>query len=320
MAQSVGRDLLRRIENDEKSISRKDFPWDFFYNFIVTAILGLTVIDIIKEFVVGDSVSCFHPPNTVSVVNSSAEAIYGFTLRQADYINKYCYESTPTTKYLPLLFLVQGLAMPIPHSLWVEFFKGDFDSFFSIARTLTLRFRIGKHRFNLLKKLENQYRYRWIYGFYITKLIAQLIICTVSIGLSAGLFNDFTPNFNCPVSLDKDGKIPEGWPLNSTVSCIYTSLDLFRVVWIVNFILTILAIIVTGFGLIWTVFVPKKILGFKEMAIFLSECSSSIRTKIQPKFLNRISSDLDFLMYLLSRADTIKGELFKDIQVINLWL
>ena len=313
-------------EKNEKAITRKELPWDFFYAFIATTILGLTALDFFAEFFVGNSVSCFPPPDTVSVVDTSTEdnIIYGFALRQADYINQFCYQSTTRTRYLPLLFLAQGIAMAIPHSLWAVFLSGDFDSFFTITQKLTLHGRKGhysKDSISLLGQLEERHRsQRIIYLSYIIKLGFQIIVCTVFIILSAILFNDFTTSFICPDSavgnsrkLPEDN-VPKGWPLNCTVSCIYTSLIFFRVVWITTFILTILAILVTCLGFL-LLCIPKPILGSKKRVEFLLKHNISERFQFKTK--GWISDDLDFLLYLLSGIDPIKAQRFKDIQVCH---
>ena len=308
-------------EKNEKPIARKELSWDFFYIFITTTILGLTALDFIAEFFVGNSVSCFPPPDTLSVVTSSGEEIYGFALRQADYINQFCYQSTTTTRYLPLLFLAQGIAMSIPHSLWAVFFSGEFDSFFTVTQKLTLHSQTGQfskkpENISRLGELEKRFgKNGIIYLFYITKLVLQLLVCISFIFLSGLLFNDFTTSFVCPDSLDNAGKnIPEGWPLNCTVSCVYTSLILFRVVWIANLILTLLALLVTCLGILWITLTPKSILGSEERVKYLSTYNISERFQLETK-AGWILDDMDFLLYLLSRIDPIKAERFKDIQV-----
>ncbi len=252
----------KSTNSQAEPVEPKDFFWDQFIKYISSAILALTLLNITVQLFRDSGVSCFHPSDTVSLLPSvstkDAMAVYEFARDQAMFLNNYCVGSIPVTEYFPIYILIHGILLLAPHYVWNSIFKGDFDSFFSIAGRID-RLRssetgeYSEGNFDRVKKLEKEYGggHKRIFYSYIFKLILQLLVCSVSIGISAGWLKDFSYSFNCPRSLEEDGDIPDEWPLNVTVPCVYTSLRILRVTRVADFVLTALAAVLTVYGLIW---------------------------------------------------------------------
>ena len=275
-------------KDKEGPIEPKDFTWDLFLKFLSSGILALTVISFTVEFFREGGVSCFHPPDTISLLPTSMDAIavYEFARDQAMFLNKYCIGSIPITEYFQVYILVHGLLLVIPHLVWRAVFEGDFKSFFSIAgKNDRLRdASTGKYsegNFDRVKKLEREYggRRRRIFLTYVLKLVVQLAVCLGSIGVSTGWLKEFNFSFDCPRLLAKEGIVPAEWPLNVTVPCVYTSLRVFAVVRIADFILTGLACAVIIFALAWCFVRHSQQLGHHQVWSLnycgTSECSGT---------------------------------------------
>lgn len=294
--------VLQTIKSDSNknkgsdSVEPKDFFWDSFVKYIGSAIVALVLIDISIEFFRDGGVSCFHPPDTVSLLPSvEVQAVYEFARDQAAFLNKYCVSSIPVTEYFPLYTLAHGLLLVVPHYIWTSIHKGDFDSFFSISEKIERlrRSNTGEYsndNFDRVKKLENEYggTQRKIFLTYIIKLLLQLSVCIVSFGISGGWLKDFSFSFNCPRSLDDDGIIPHGWPLNTTVSCVYTSLRILRIARLADFILTALAGALIIFGLFWCVVRHTEQLGHQQIANFIFQSCLKPETFVFPPIIRYI--------------------------------
>ena len=196
MADQVLKQALAAVTEEKKkdnaeSVEPKDFFWDQFVKYISSAILALTLLNITVEFFRDGGVSCFHPPDTVSLLPTDMDplTVYEFARDQAAFINKYCEGSTPFTEYFPVYILVHGLLLISPHYIWSALYKGDFDSFFSIAAKID-RLRTSKtgeysdESFNRVKKLEREYggANRKIFLSYVGKLFLQLMFVCCLLG------------------------------------------------------------------------------------------------------------------------------------------
>lgn len=284
-----------------------------------------------------------------------------FTLRQADYFNGYCSRSIPPSEFFPLYILVHGILLIAPHFIWSAVFKGDFDSFFAVTRKLDrLRDRntgeYSSKNFDRVEKLELEFggKRRKIFLLYIGKLLLQLAVCVGSYIFSIAFFINFSFAFDCPQDLSQDN-IPEKWPLNITIPCVYTSLRVLSLVRYADYILLALAIILILLGLFWCLIRHTKELGHKDIANFVFQSCLSTKTFVFPPFYeirssehrsdncwfccfpvnlirpgNRgciacqvkfmlfspcIRNDLDFFEMYLFRADTSHGRVFKEIQI-----
>lgn len=348
----------KKTEDDSDIIEPKDFFWDQFLKYISSAILALIALTISVDFLRGDGgVKCFPPPDVATLLTNDPWPNYEFGRDQVSYINNYCTGSIPITEYFPIYILVHGIFLIAPHYMWSAVFKGNFDSFFSIAEKFD-RLRSSEtgqyqeENFDRVKKLEYEFGgTRRIFNAYILKLGVQFFVCLGSVVFSAIVFTDFTFSFDCPSDFDR---IPKGWPLNTTVECVYTSLRILPLVRYVDFILNALAGVLALIGLVWCFVRHTQELGHIEIARFSfqsclnSECyifppvfswpSYPCCVKEKEKksklvkyvtwifthypyvhiwnlFSPQIKSDLDFLVMRLFRADSSHGKVFKDIQV-----
>ena len=265
----------KKAKGGSKPVEFKDFFWDQFLKYISSGILALTLLSTVEFFRDG-GVACFHPPDTVSLLPTGMDplTVYEFARDQATFINKYCVGSIPFTEYFPVYILVHGLLLVSPHYIWSTVYKGDFDSFFSIAGKID-RLRTSstgeysKESFDRVKKLDVEYggTKKLIFSSYFFKLLIQLAVCAGSVALSAIWLTDFSFSFDCPRVLVEDEVTPGEWPLNTTVPCVYTTLRVLRIIRVVDFLLTGLAVALIVYGLIWC-FVRHSQLGYRQVAKF----------------------------------------------------
>lgn len=294
----------------------KDFYWDQVIVILVSAILGLTLLDIAVEFFRGSGVFCYTP------------ATDDFTRDRAFFVNNFCSQSVSRSEYYPIFIVVHGLAIVAPHYLWSSFFGGYFDFFFDLVKNLK-RLRNLKtgdydpNNFEIVKKLEREYKQRNIFYSYILKLLAQLFFALLSFFFGIFFFDDFSPVFTCPKGIsdaDLNNTMDGEWPLSTTVTCIYTSLRFLSVIRYVDIVLTAFTIFVILFGLGWCFFRHTAELGHKNIAKFVVG-SCFLPEHYVPKSFwvypcsPRIRDDLDFLLMKLFITDPGHGQVFKEIQV-----
>lgn len=288
------------------------------------------------------------------------EVDYEISRSQSDYFNNFCSHSIPTTEYFPIFLLAQGILLVTPHFVWRGLFKGDFDSFFAVSEKLDrLRERntgdYDPKNFDRVEKLELEFggKRKQIFHWYIFKHVLQLAICIGSVVVSWRLFFNFSFNFHCPMEFSHN-QIPQGWPLNLTIPCVYTSLRVLGLVRYADYILIGIALVLVLIGLGWCVIRHTKELGHEEIAKFVFESCLPPQNYVFPKFYKiqtqmnkdmcwhcsfplslilsrhkgciwcsshvmlftpRIQNDLDFLLLRLFRADPSHGRVFKGIQV-----
>ena len=114
----------------ERTLEQKLFFWDSIIFYLATAILGLSVSNIVVDFLRPEpnAVSCFTP--------------YNYTRSQADYVNNYCNDFLPFAENFSLALVAHGVILLLPHFLWKAYFSARIDFFFSHAAKLeTLRER-----------------------------------------------------------------------------------------------------------------------------------------------------------------------------------
>ena len=313
----------------------KDFYWDQILFYLVSAILGLSFLDISVEFFRGSIVQCYTPE-------------YVMSRDHIAYFNNYCYGSLPNSQYYLIFILVSALLIIAPHYLWTSYFGAHFEFFFDLAKKLhrlrdTKTGEYNLYNFELVKKLEEKFsssKLPWIFRWYKLKLITQLAICAVILFINAIIFKDkdFKESFCCPK--DKNELNTTAWPIEEQISCIYNSLTLLYFLRNITFGLVSLAVIAVIVGLVWCHVRHTTELGAKEIAEFchasclppeehLFPSTSSIihnmfycqkgdrisLKEIMQFFSPRIEDDLAFLVTKLFYADSGHGEVFKDIQI-----
>ena len=182
----------------------------------------------------------------------------------------------------------------------------------------------------------------------------QFAVCVASIAFGEIVFVDFNFAFDCPTDFSETN-IPNRWPLNTTIPCVYASLRVLSIVRYADYILAAIAMSLVLVGLGWCSIRHTKELGAVDVAQFVFQsCLTTksyvfpqlheVRMKIHPTdkcwlccfplallstrcrgciwcsvrfmlFTPRIHNDLDFLEMCLFRADSSHGRVFKEIQI-----
>ena len=286
-----------------------------------------------------------HPHRDLAMADKD-EMNFEISRGQSEYLNNFCSHSIPKTEYFPIFILAQGFLLVTPHFIWKGLFKGDFDSFFAICGKFDrLRDRnTGEYNpknFDRVEKLELEFggKRKQILNLYVIKLLLQAGICIGSVILSSLLFVNYSFSFDCPMDFSQQN-IPKNWPLNSTVSCVYTSLRVLSLVRFGDYILIVTAFVLVSFGLVWCAIRHTKELGHEDIASFVFESSLPTTSYVFPQFLTcrrdsctpkccccscrlpclylftpRIQNDLDLLLMHLFRADPSHGRVFKEMQI-----
>ena len=165
----------------EPRLEPKLFFWDNLIFYLASAMLGLSVSNIIVDFVRPE-------PNTITPV------IYIYTSSnttrdQTAYINNYCNEHLPLSENFTLALVIHGAALLLPHYLWKAYFSARIDFFFSHAAKLeTLRDRdTGEYphkNFSVVDYMHREFHERRdiLIGYFI-KLATQTIVASVTLAL-----------------------------------------------------------------------------------------------------------------------------------------
>ena len=116
--------LEGRKDDEGTKLRAREFFWDSIVLFVLSAIVGLTVIDVVTEFVRGSNVECYLPGGTGNM--------------SQEYINTFCSGSLPRSEYFPVFIIISGVLIAVPHYLWLNHYGGNFDFFFSQVSTCLL--------------------------------------------------------------------------------------------------------------------------------------------------------------------------------------
>ena len=306
------------------SLKQREFLWDSIVLYLVSVILALTAFDALSEYIRGTGVTCIDKNGDES----------------GNYINVFCGGNLPVTEYVPAFLFIHGLAIAIPHFLWLATYGGQFDYFFSIVKHLDREKdkTTGKYTQNnidIVRQIEHSfttYKRNSIYWLYTFKLSLQLVFALASFVLSAIYFTDFDVVFPCPRHINDTNT--SSFPSPDQVTCVFSSLKLLFWIRIVDLCLIglILCCIFWGF---WfcasghpTELRPKKASQFSFESgmnpdMYLSRCwycpsflSCCCVRCAMPLFTSpRITTDLDFLLLALFRTNAGIGKLFKDVQI-----
>ena len=243
-------------------ITPKDFYWDQILFYLVSAILGLSFLDISVEFFRGSIIQCY-------IANTAA------TRDQVAYFNNYCYGSLPNSQYYLIFILISALIIIAPHYLWTSYFGAYFDFFFDLAKKLhrlrdTNTGEYSPYNFELVKKLEQKFSSSnpWMFRWYKLKLLAQLGVCIIVQAVNAFYFDaeDFDESFLCPT--DTSLLNTTVWPLPDQLTCVYNSLTLLYFLRNTALGLVTAAIVVCIIGLVWCYARHTTELGAKDIAAF----------------------------------------------------
>ena len=310
---------------DGEDLKPREFFWDSVILYIVSVILALSAVDALTEFIRGTGVSCV----TGEGIDEGLK----------EYINSYCAGSLPITEYIPAFIFIHGLAISIPHFLWLATHGGQFDYFFSIVKKLD-HFRdqttgkYSKENIDLVRQLEQSFTTfgrNSIYWLYVGKLGLQFVFALASLVLAIYYFTDFDIYFHCPRDNDTDD---EFWPLSTSVMCVFTSLKLLYWIRVADVLLISLIVCSLLWGFWFCVSGHPTELGSENVARF------SFQSGIQPEFYvshcwyvprrlsgflvgfltlpftpPRVLTDLDFMLLKLFRTNAGFGKIVKDIQI-----
>ena len=248
--------------NGDTPITPKDFYWDQILFYLVSAILGLSFLDISVEFFRGSIIQCY-----ISDTGASRD--------QVAYLNNYCYSSLPNSQYYLIFILISALIIIAPHYLWTSYFGAYFDFFFDLAKKLhrlrdTKTGEYNSYNFELVKKLEQKFSSSnpWMFRWYKLKLLAQLGVCVVVETVNAFYFeaDDFNESFPCPT--DTSLLNTTVWPIPEQLNCVYNSLTLLYFLRNTALGLVAAAIVVIMIGLVWCFVRHTNELGAKDIAAF----------------------------------------------------
>ncbi len=327
------KDLEGKTQEETSAFAPREFFWDSIVLFVLSAILGLTAIDVITEFVRGSGVECYVPGG---LPDDGRDNNY-------DYINSFCSRSLPPTEFFPVFIVVSGVLVAIPHYLWLNHYGGNFEFFFSLASTLQRlkddkKGEYSEHNHLIVQQLETAfatYKRNTIFLVYVGKLGLQWLFSVVGLGIAVAYFTDFDETFHCPKNVTN-----AFWPLETQAICVFTSL---RLLWLIRFayiLLLTLVILGLSWALFWCFCTHASELTSHEAAQFafysglapeyyvaklpVPKCCKSLR-KLLLKFVTtvpwfslggpRIRTDLDFMVMKLYRTDSGLGYIFRDVQI-----
>ena len=237
----------------------RDFFWDSIVLFVVFAILTLTGIDVVAEFIRGSSVQCLLPENASA---------------SADYIKQICAGSLPRTEYFPVIITVHAILILAPHYIWLNMFGAKLDFFFQHV-SLLVRTRdektgdYAKVNYIVSRQLEHAFKHsNWMYYVYLFKLAIQFAVSAVGLAVVAKYYDDYQVTFRC--SGDSVGS--EYWPLGSeTVSCVFSSLRLLGQIRYFYYFFLSLGMACLLLAFFWCVSLHHSELGVENLAQFSFE-------------------------------------------------
>ena len=349
MARSVGvpdaRELEGRKDGENRPSSQsRDFFWDSVTLFVVGAILALSAIDVVSEFIRRSEVQCFFDR---SAVNESFENV-------GEYVNERCAASLPPAEYLPAFIAVHAILILAPHYIWLNLFGAKLDSFFHLVSGL-IRTRepstgdYPESNYVISKQLDafssGTHRSNSMYRIYILKLFVQLLLSLGGFVLVLLYFRNFDETFTCPAN--EAERTGYDWPLTGeSVTCVFTSLRLLHNIWLIYLILLIVAILCLTLAFIWLLADHTKELGLNKVASFsfqtslpfhhytpqlslfkkLSGLPPTIHTLLSyfPSYSigsnssYRIQTDYDFLLVKLFRTDGGLAQVLREVHLLRL--
>ena len=334
--------LEGRQEGEPTAPRSRDFFWDSVVLFVVTAIVALTAIDVVAEFIRGSEVRCFLPNDT-----SRLEAVQ-------DYVNEICAGSLPPSRYLPAYIAIHAILILAPHYLWLNMFGADLDFFFQHVSQLvrTRDEKTGEYakiNYVISKQLEDafisSYRSNWMYRLYLLKLIFQLVVSAIGFVIVVWVFTDFDESFTCP-SKSSDTR-RSNWPLpDEQVMCVFTSLHLLGQINLIYLILLALAIVCLIGAIIWCIKLHISELGTENLSSFSFQSSVPLNYYVPQLPISKfrffrglgdvaygllsyfpyislrspykIRSDYDFLVIKLFRTDGGLAHILREVHALQL--
>ena len=222
-----------------------------------------------------------------------------------------------------LIFIsAHALAIIVSQYLWTSFLFGDSKSFFDMENQLNVS-QTGESdawAFEIIKKLEKEYKTRRLVYTYILKLGFQFVVTLFSFIFGMTYFYSFSPSFTCSnLSIEATS---DGWPLNSTVTCVYSSSNFIPFIQYIDCALVGMAAISTLIGLVWYFLRHPLELGYQSVAMFVVDSCFLPEHYVSKPFFNcprqpHVENDLDFLLLVLFHTNAQRGKAFEMIQIQN---
>ena len=345
MAAGAGVDakgLEGRKDGESPAPQSRDFFWDSITLFVVGAIVSLSAIDAVSEFVRGSQVQCFF--NNSAVKDPSLENF-------GEYVNEKCGGSVPLAQFLPVIMAVHALLILAPHYLWLNAFGASLDAFFHLASGLS-RTReptsgdYPEKNYIISKQLDTfssgKHRSNFMFIFYILKLIVQIVVTESGFVVVVLLLRDFSETFECPQNSDEISNAD--WPLTVSARCVFTSLGLLHKIWWIYIFLLQLSAFFLGVAFVWLIHSHTKELALDKVVSFSFQTSlpfhhysspiPKLRGGISPALHTILSvlclpnsdrkssfyirSDYDFLLVKLFRTDGGLAGVLREVHMLRL--
>ena len=346
---SIGVPDAKELEGRKKgenrpSVQSRDFFWDSVTLFVVGAILALSAIDVVSEFIRGSQVQCYFDR---SALNESFENL-------GAYVNEKCAASLPPAEYLPAFISVHAILILAPHYIWLNVFGANLDYFFHLVSGL-VRTRdpstgdYPESNYVISKQLDpfssGTHRSNYMYKLYLLKLVTQILLCLGGFVLVLLSFGDFNETFACPANGGETQSFD--WPLTGeSVVCVFTSLRLLHKIWLIYLVLLFVAILCLSLAFVWLLKDRTKELGLRKIAKFSFQTSLPFHNYIPlltlfqklsglPPTLHsllsyfpsysigsnssyRIQTDYDFLLVKLFRTDGGLATVLREVHLLRL--
>ena len=327
----------RKDDENETAMQSRDFLFDSITIYVVAAILGLTAVVLITEFISQSTVQCYLPGDTNQSLLEGMNA----------YVNEFCSAHLPSLQYLSAFLALHAVFILTPHYLWLNMYGADLDFFFQHVSQLhrTRDQKTGNYppiNYIISEQLQDAFKRfshsNGMYYFFIVKLVLQLIICLVGFIVVPWQFSGENQllTFECP----NNPKETHGrnWPLpdNTHVVCVYSSLSLLHKIW--GFYLFLLTVVSLSLIInIVTISIPHPYeLGYDNRAEFSFQTGMPHHSyapqhgKYLLRHLKKILRDksmsspytikcsYDFLMIKLFRTDGGLAHILREIHVLQL--
>ena len=283
------KELEGRKEGQTPAPQSRDFFWDSITLYIVSAILALTAIDVVTEFVRGSKVQCYLPNEADSSILANVQG----------YVNELCAARLPSLQYLPALIAIHAILILAPHYVWLNGYGANLDFFFQHVSKLsrTRNPKTGDYppiNYTISKQLELAFsRSNWMYWSYLFIVFVQLCLCIGGILVSPlWLFKEREQGvpFNCS-SNDTKG---DSWPLPDyeRVICVISSIHLLQRIWVVYLFLLAVAATFLALNMIKMIKRHADELGNKNRAMFSFQTGISYDHYIPQPLLKTASNNV----------------------------
>ena len=296
----------------------RDFLWDQILKIVSTSILFIATLEALS-FISQDSVQCLTPSQ--------------YVLTQSDFISSLCSRCTPSIDFFAFYLAVQAVLLVIPHYLWEAFFKNQRVYFKRMVESQCSNFRKSKDlshdNFISIQKIVTDFSNRGMYLCYILKHFLQLFVGIAAFVCSYTYFSDYNSFFECPCSDEPSILKDLLVSFNGSTSCALPNVTILRSLWITNFILISIGILVSLWGLVWCFRNHSSDLNWEHSALF--GLDSGIDPELfNPPFLKQrwwkkcfcswfyyhIFGNMNFLFLSLLHEDIGQAAILKEILIL----